>query len=134
MAGGLARFVEAQDSGGTYAAALAELRAGRKRSHWMWFVLPQVVGLGAEPDGGALRGRRGGGGTGLPGAPGGAPAGRVLREALLGLPGSDPVVVLRGIDAMKLRSSMTLFAQAAGGGGRGGGREGGVRGGAREVL
>ena len=40
----LVRFVEAQDSGGTYATALAELRRGRKTSHWMWFVLPQVAG------------------------------------------------------------------------------------------
>ena len=43
---GLARFVDAQDAGGTYDAALRELRAGRKRTHWMWFVFPQVEGLG----------------------------------------------------------------------------------------
>ena len=42
----LERFVAAQDAGGTYARALAELRAGRKRSHWMWFVFPQLAGLG----------------------------------------------------------------------------------------
>jgi hypothetical protein len=42
----LQRFVDAQDAGGTYDTALAELRAGRKRSHWMWFVLPQLSGLG----------------------------------------------------------------------------------------
>jgi diguanylate cyclase (GGDEF)-like protein len=41
----LARFLEAQ-SGGTYEQALAELRGGRKRSHWMWFVFPQIIGLG----------------------------------------------------------------------------------------
>jgi uncharacterized protein (DUF1810 family) len=40
----LERFVEAQRS--TYAAALAELRGGRKRSHWMWYVFPQLAGLG----------------------------------------------------------------------------------------
>ena len=45
----LQRFVEAQDSGGTYATALAELRRGRKRSHWMWFVFPQIAGLGQSP-------------------------------------------------------------------------------------
>ena len=45
----LARYVEAQDAGGTYARALAELRAGRKQSHWMWFVLPQIAGLGFSP-------------------------------------------------------------------------------------
>ena len=42
----LERFVRAQDDGGTYEAAVAELRSGRKRSHWMWFVLPQLAGLG----------------------------------------------------------------------------------------
>ena len=42
----LERFVQAQDSGGTYDRALAELRAGRKTSHWMWFVFPQIAGLG----------------------------------------------------------------------------------------
>jgi uncharacterized protein (DUF1810 family) len=41
----LQRFVDAQ-AGGTYERALGELRAGRKTSHWMWFVLPQVAGLG----------------------------------------------------------------------------------------
>jgi uncharacterized protein (DUF1810 family) len=40
------RFVDAQDKGDTYEAALAELRAGRKTSHWMWFVFPQIAGLG----------------------------------------------------------------------------------------
>ncbi len=42
----LARFLIAQDDGGTYDRALAELRRGRKTSHWMWFVFPQVAGLG----------------------------------------------------------------------------------------
>ena len=43
----LKRFVEAQD--GVYEQACAELRAGRKRSHWMWFVFPQIRGLGSSP-------------------------------------------------------------------------------------
>jgi uncharacterized protein (DUF1810 family) len=43
----LERFVKAQ--GGIYPVALAELRAGKKRSHWMWFVFPQLAGLGASP-------------------------------------------------------------------------------------
>ena len=42
----LQRFVAAQDSGDTYAHALAELKRGRKTSHWMWFVFPQIAGLG----------------------------------------------------------------------------------------
>ncbi|MGO9160680.1 MAG: DUF1810 family protein, partial [Streptosporangiaceae bacterium] len=40
----LQRFVSAQDAAGTYDRAVAELRAGRKTSHWMWFVFPQVAG------------------------------------------------------------------------------------------
>ena len=43
----LDRFVDAQE--GIYEQALAELRAGRKRSHWMWFVFPQIAGLGRSP-------------------------------------------------------------------------------------
>jgi uncharacterized protein (DUF1810 family) len=42
----LNRFVAAQDAGGTYQQAVAELRRGRKTSHWMWFVFPQIAGLG----------------------------------------------------------------------------------------
>jgi len=42
----LDRFVAAQDSQRTYQGAVAELRSGRKRSHWMWFVFPQIAGLG----------------------------------------------------------------------------------------
>ena len=42
----LDRFVAAQDSGGTYSQALAELQLGRKTGHWMWFVFPQFAGLG----------------------------------------------------------------------------------------
>ena len=42
----LTRFVTAQDAGGAYAAALGELRAGHKQGHWMWFLFPQVAGLG----------------------------------------------------------------------------------------
>ena len=44
----LQRFLEAQDSGGTYERALGELRAGAKRTHWMWFVFPQLAGLGSS--------------------------------------------------------------------------------------
>jgi len=43
---GLERFVAAQDAGGTFDRAVAELRAGRKVSHWMWFVFPQIAWLG----------------------------------------------------------------------------------------
>src|SRR5246127_262496 len=45
----LQRFVAAQDAAGTYESAVAELGDGRKRSHWMWFVFPQIAGLGQSP-------------------------------------------------------------------------------------
>ncbi len=52
----LERFVTAQDSGESYRRALDELRGGSKRSHWMWFVFPQLAGLGQERDCAAVRG------------------------------------------------------------------------------
>src|ERR1700761_145706 len=45
----LQRFVDAQEGGGAYSDALAELRDGRKRGHWIWFVFPQIAGLGQSP-------------------------------------------------------------------------------------
>jgi uncharacterized protein (DUF1810 family) len=45
----LQRFVAAQDAAGTYDAAVSELRAGHKSTHWMWFVFPQIAGLGRSP-------------------------------------------------------------------------------------
>jgi uncharacterized protein (DUF1810 family) len=111
----LERFVGAQDDGGTYEAALAELRSGRKRSHWMWFVFPQVAGLGSSP----LAQRFAISGLEEARAYLAHPVlGPRLVEAarvLTGLPGGDPVAVFGSVDALKLRSSMTLFAHAADG-------------------
>ena len=108
----LQRFLDAQDEGGTHEQALAELRAGRKESHWMWFVFPQVAGLGRSTTaqhyalGGLAEAR----------AYAAHPVlGARLREcarALLDLPTGDAEQVLGGVDALKLRSSMTLFARA----------------------
>ncbi len=109
----LQRFVDAQDSGDTYATALAELRRGHKRSHWMWFVFPQIAGLGQSPTA-AHYGIRG-----LDEAraylahPVLGPRLVECADALTGLDSTDPVEVLGGIDAVKLRSSMTLFSRAA---------------------
>ena len=109
----LERFVIAQDAGETYASAVAELRAGRKIGHWMWFVFPQIAGLGMSS-----MSRRF--------------AISSLEEARLYL--AHPILgprleecahiltelsprtaqdIFGSIDAMKLRSSMTLFARAA---------------------
>ena len=74
----LTRFVEAQE--GVYEQALAEIRAGRKRSHWMWFIFPQIDGLGSSPDGQAVRDQEPGGGRGVPRPPGpGAATGGMRR-------------------------------------------------------
>jgi len=108
----LERFVTAQDDDGTYADALAELRAGRKTSHWMWFVFPQLEGLGhsAMAQRYAL--------AGLSEArdylahPVLGPRLVVCTEALAGLAGSDPERVFGPVDAQKLHSSVTLFAAA----------------------
>ena len=110
---GLERFVEAQDGGGTYDRALAELRAGRKASHWMWFVFPQLAGLGRSPVAqryaiASLDEARAYLAHPVLGA-----RLREAAEALLGLGHGDAVLVLGGTDATKLRSSATLFARAA---------------------
>ena len=102
------RFVRAQD-GGVYERALAEIRAERKRSHWIWFVFPQASGLGRSP----MAERFGIGSREELDAYVNHPLLKArlieISHALLALPGNDPVAVLRDIDAIKIRSSMTLF-------------------------
>jgi uncharacterized protein (DUF1810 family) len=105
----LNRFLEAQE--GVYGQALAEVRAGRKRSHWMWFVFPQIDGLGSSPVARryAIKSR--------------AEAGAYLThpvlgprlvacaEAAAGVPGQASALDVFGTpDDLKLRSSATLFA------------------------
>jgi uncharacterized protein (DUF1810 family) len=109
----LQRFTDAQDAGNTYGTALDELRRGRKRTHWMWFVFPQLRGLGrsATAQHFAL--------SGLTEAraylahPVLGPRLRECATALTQLPDHDPERVLGPVDALKLRSSMTLFSLAA---------------------
>ncbi|MBS1879779.1 MAG: DUF1810 domain-containing protein [Actinobacteria bacterium] len=108
----LKRFVAAQDRGGIYERALAELRAGRKASHWMWFVFPQIEGLGRSPTARAYAIASLAEARAYLEHPVLGPRLRRCAEALLGLDGEDPVAVMGPIDAIKLRSSMTLFACA----------------------
>lgn len=109
----LQRFLDAQDADGTHEAALGQLRAGRKTGHWMWFVLPQVAGLGLSPT------SRRYAVSGLDEArayaahPVLGPRLVACARALTALPGGDAAAVLGPVDAAKLRSSMTLFAAAA---------------------
>lgn len=110
---GLNRFLAAQSS--AYAAALEEIRAGKKRNHWMWYIFPQLRGLGSSPTSQAyaiqdmdeartylahsvLRGNL-----------------TEICEALLSLDSDDANQIFGWPDCMKLRSSMTLFALAEGG-------------------
>ena len=107
----LDRFLDAQR--GDYATALAEVRRGRKTSHWMWYIFPQIAGLGQSSTARYYSIRDLEEAREYYAHP---VLGQRLREisgALLDLRGSDPVAVFGGIDSMKLKSSMTLFALAA---------------------
>jgi uncharacterized protein (DUF1810 family) len=108
----LQRFLDAQ-ADGTYERALAELRAGRKTSHWMWFVLPQVAGLGRSE----MSVRYAISGLGEAQAYAAHPVlGTRYAEcckALLALGEVSMTDVFGLVDAQKLHSSLTLFAQTA---------------------
>lgn len=109
----LNRFAAAQDP--IFDSALLEIRRGRKRGHWMWFVFPQLAGLGhsamaqhyaiasrdearAYLDHPVLGARL-----------------RMCVEALQDLTEADAETMFGQIDGLKLRSSLTLFAEAGGG-------------------
>ena len=107
----LDRFVAAQDP--VYAVVLDELRQARKRSHWMWFIFPQVAGLGSSP----MSRRFAVGSLDEAAAYLAHPVlGARIREcAGLVLATRDRTAeqIFGGMDAVKLRSSMTLFLRAA---------------------
>lgn len=108
----LQRFLDAQE--GDYATALAEVRAGRKRSHWMWYIFPQIEGLGfssmarryaihnLEEASAYLRhpvlGKR------L----------IEISQALIGLALDNATAIMGSPDDLKLKSSMTLFSEVEG--------------------
>lgn len=108
----LDRFVSAQNQ--IYRQALAEIRRGSKRSHWMWYIFPQLAGLGRS----AMAQRY---------AIAGLDEARAFLDhpllgaryiecvaALQDLRASDPVAVFGEVDVVKLRSSLTLFESASG--------------------
>jgi uncharacterized protein (DUF1810 family) len=108
----LQRFVDAQDAGGTYGRALQELRRGRKASHWMWFVFPQVAGLGQSQMSrtyaiGSLDEARAYLSHAVLGP-------RLIEcaEAVADASAATAQDIFGGIDTQKLRSSMTLFMRA----------------------
>ena len=108
----LERFLEAQE--GAYERALSELRSGRKRSHWMWFVFPQIRGLGRS----AMSERYAIGSLEEARAYLAHPVlGRRLievTEAALASEAESANSLFGSPDDLKFRSSMTLFAAAAG--------------------
>ena len=109
----LQRFVAGQDAGATYDHAVAELRGGRKTSHWMWFVFPQIAGLGYSPTSRTYAI------TSLDEAraylshPVLGPRLTECAAALTGLAGRTAEQIFGEVDAQKLQSSMTLFMRAA---------------------
>lgn len=109
----LERFVSAQDARGTYDAALAELRAGRKTSHWMWFVFPQLAGLGLSETSRRYAISSLDEARAYLAHPVLGPRLQECARALLGLDGRTATEILGPVDALKLRSSLTLFARAA---------------------
>lgn len=107
----LQRFVTAQD--GIYAQALAELRAGHKQSHWMWFVFPQLAGLGASPMAVRYAIQSAAEARAYLADPVLGPRLREGAAAMLAHKGARPEAILGGIDALKFRSSLTLFEAVA---------------------
>ena len=108
----LDRFVAAQDAGGTYLHALAELRAGRKTSHWMWFVFPQIAGLGRSGMAQQYAIASLDEARAYLAHPVLGPRLVTAAESVITHRDRSPEQILGGIDALKLRSSMTLFAHA----------------------
>jgi uncharacterized protein (DUF1810 family) len=108
----LSRFVSAQEE--TYARALAEVRAGAKRSHWMWYIFPQIAGLGHSPVAQHYAIADLAEAKAYIAHPVLGERLREITSALADLPTPDAVAVFGGIDAVKLRSSLTLFALADG--------------------
>lgn len=109
----LERFVVAQEADGTYERAVAELRRGRKTTHWMWFVFPQLAGLGRSAMSRTYA------------ISSVVEARQYLRHRVLGprliecagivatTQAASAEQILGAVDALKLHSSMTLFMRAA---------------------
>ncbi|HEX3864092.1 MAG TPA: DUF1810 domain-containing protein [Stellaceae bacterium] len=105
----LRRFVEAQAP--VFERVLAELRAGEKRSHWMWFVFPQIAGLGLSPVARtyAISGRDEA--VAYLNHPVLGPRLRECTRLVMQTSGRSIVEILGEPDNLKFRSSMTLFSR-----------------------
>ena len=107
----LTRFIEAQRD--IDAQALAELRAGRKRSHWMWFIFPQIAGLGASAMARVYAIRDLDEARAFLAHPVLGARLRACAEALLAITGRTARDILGSPDDLKLCSSATLFAHCS---------------------
>ncbi|QQL49130.1 DUF1810 domain-containing protein [Mucilaginibacter ginkgonis] len=101
-------FLKAQ--AGDYATALAEIKAGRKRSHWMWYIFPQIAGLGHSDMAKHYAIQNLSEAEAYLHHPTLGPRLIEISKALLDLPGSNATAILGTPDDMKLHSSMTLFS------------------------
>jgi len=106
----LSRFVDAQAA--TYDAALAELRAGAKHSHWMWWIFPQIAGLGRSETARRYAITSRGEAIAYLDHPLLGPRLVAAAEAVAAA-GGTAEEIMGSIDTIKLRSSMTLFAAVA---------------------
>jgi uncharacterized protein (DUF1810 family) len=109
---GLERFVEAQEAQGTYDQALRELRAGRKVSHWMWFVFPQLAGLGRSAMARTYALRDLDEARAYLAHPILGPRLLECTAAVAGHPNRSALQIFGAVDEMKLRSCLTLFSIA----------------------
>ena len=109
----LQRFVAAQDAGGAYERATAELRVGRKTSHWMWFIFPQIAGLGYSATSRIYAISSLGEARAYLAHP--VLGARLIEcaEILTRVPGRTAEQIFGEVDALKLRSCVTLFGHAA---------------------
>lgn len=108
----LERFVAAQ--AGSYATAVTEIKRGTKRSHWMWYIFPQIAGLGSSPRAQFYAIRSIDEARAYLNHPVLGPRFRACVGALQDLTGATAEDVFGNIDATKLRSSLTLFVAAGG--------------------
>jgi uncharacterized protein (DUF1810 family) len=104
----LNRFVAAQAD--DYDRALSEIRAGRKRSHWMWYVFPQLDGLGSSPTARFYAIKNRDEARAYLDHPVLGPRLRECAEAAVAVEGKTATEVFGSPDDLKLRSSATLFA------------------------
>ena len=107
----LSRFLEAQE--GVYAQALHEIRSGRKRSHWMWYIFPQYEGLGFSPTSRRYSIKSIAGAEAYLAHAARGPRLSGCAEAALGVEGRSALEVFGPPDDMKLRSCATLFAHVS---------------------